>query len=382
MKIVQVVGARPQFIKYYPVSLAIEKYNKSSAGAVENILIHTGQHYDYTMSEIFFAELGIKRPEYHLGVGSGPHGEQTGQILQKAEEVLIRERPDVLVVYGDTNSTLGGALAGAKLHIPVAHIEAGLRSFNRYMPEELNRVLTDHSSSMLFCPTEYAVKNLYNEGFISVVNEGKLTDKSLDVSYEADINNPMVFNVGDVMYDVLLSAVTVATEKSGILKKLRLSKKGYVVLTIHRAENTNINSNLDDIVEFVNEVSNGSPVIFTVHPRTKKILEAARKSFADNVIFIDPVGYFDMIWLIKNSALILTDSGGMQKEAFWLKVPCITLRDKTEWPETVRSGWNILYQDYKGPHQPVDSDELLYGDGNTAERIVDIILKGFGKEKV
>ena len=375
VKVAQIVGARPQFIKYSPISQAIDRFN-SSGKVIENILIHSGQHYDYAMSDIFFNELGIKEPQYHLGVGSGSHGIQTGHILQRAEKVLLKEKPDLLLVYGDTNTTLGGALAAVKLLIPVAHIEAGLRSYNKYMPEEVNRILTDHSSSVLFCPTEAAVENLRKEGFRFMVNEGKPLDRNFNLSsYAAHLTNPLVFNVGDVMYDALLSSVEIAAEKSHILENLDLAQKEYSLLTLHRAENTNNCEKLEGIIDFVNDVSAGKTVIFPVHPRAINALNLTRKTFADNVKHIKPVGYFDMIWLLKNSARIFTDSGGLQKEAYWLKIPCITLRDETEWIETVQSGWNILYRDYKGTHNPSDTDVFLYGNGKAAEKIVDIIVK-------
>lgn len=379
MKIVQIIGARPQFIKYSPVAGAIDSHNRVSDKQIENILIHTGQHYDYVMSEIFFGELGIKDPHYNLGIGSGGHGLQTGQILLKVEEVLLKETPDAVLVYGDTNSTLGGALAAIKLHIPVAHVEAGLRSYNKYMPEEINRVLTDHSSSLLLCPTETAVRNLEKEGFSSIINGGKYIGRNFDLSsYAAGITNALVLNIGDVMYDVLLTAVEIAGTKSEVLKKLTHSGEKYYVLTLHRAENTCSDEKMDKIVDFVNDVSSGSPVIFPAHPRTQKALRDNGIKFGENIRMVEPLSYFDMLWLLKNSELVLTDSGGLQKEAYWLKVPCITLRDETEWVETVQSGWNILYRDYKGTHKTSDADVLLYGDGKAAERIVDAIIETIG----
>ena len=253
IKVVHIIGARPQFIKYYPVSKAIDNFNGLSRGVIENILVHTGQHYDYNMSRVFFDELGIQEPHYHLNVGSGTQGYQTGQILQKVEEVLLNENPDTLVVYGDTNSTLGGALAAVKLHIPVAHIEAGLRSYNKYMPEEINRINTDHVSSVLLCPTEVSVANLRKEGFSYVGNNGKLLAGDFDFSsYAASPSQPVVFNVGDVMCDVLNFAVEKASRVSRILEELNLVEKVYGVMTLHRAENTDNPDRLRSIVDFSN----------------------------------------------------------------------------------------------------------------------------------
>lgn len=377
MKIANVVGARPQFIKYFPVSEAIKKFKNTSGMVVQDILIHTGQHYDYRMSKIFFDEFGIREPQYHLGVGSGSHGSQTGQILQKMEEVLLKEKPDVVVVYGDTNSTLGGALAASKLHIPIAHVEAGLRSYNKYMPEEINRVLTDHVSSILICPTEAAVGNLRREGFTNILNDGKLYDAFDGRCRKAtdDIANSLVINVGDVMYDVLLYAVEIATRRSKIMEQLQVSSKNYCLLTIHRAENTDDQERLKEVINFVNDVSAGTRIIFPVHPRAKKAFETMKIRFGDTVSSIEPLGYFDMIMLLKNSKCVLTDSGGLQKEAYWLKVPCITLRNETEWVETIQSGWNVLYKDYKGQRDLSNDDGISYGDGKAAEKIIRVLYE-------
>ncbi|MFH0931507.1 MAG: UDP-N-acetyl glucosamine 2-epimerase [Candidatus Zixiibacteriota bacterium] len=371
MKIAQIVGARPQFIKYFPLSKAIERFQENHKIKLQDILIYTGQHYDYEMSNIFFQDFGVREPDYPLGVGSATHGEQTGQILQKAEEVLMKEKPDVLFVYGDTNSTLGGALAAVKLHIPVAHIEAGLRSYNKFMPEEINRVLTDHSSSLLLCPTKNAVNNLRREGFEIIINEGKLINNPVDfLPYNAALNTPVVCNVGDVMYDVLLSSVEIAGKKSYVLNELNIKPKEYNVLTLHRAENTDNLERLQSLLDFVIETSSDKQIIFPVHPRTRKVLQNLPPEVLKNINMIGPIGYFDMVWLVKNSFLVFTDSGGLQKEAYWLKVPCITLRDETEWIETVKSGWNVLYKNYIGQHNLLDADTLLYGDGSAAEKII------------
>lgn len=381
MKIAHVVGARPQFVKFTPISWAINKFKHTISSPLESVLIHTGQHYDYAMSDIFFRELGIQEPDYHLGVGSGPHGMQTGLILQRVEEILSRLRPDVLVVYGDTNSTLGGALAAVKLHIPIAHVEAGLRSFNKRMPEEVNRILADHISTVLFCPTEAAVENLRREGFSGVINNGKYIIHTQElVPYHRQVSPPWVINAGDVMYTLILGILETAKERSTILKDYRLEEKKYYVATLHRAENTDDEDRMKTMVAFINQVAAGTPVIFPVHPRTRKALEPFRSSFAAPVKMIDPLGYFDMVWLLSNSALILTDSGGLQKEAYWLKVPCITLREETEWVETIKSGWNILYRNYTGAHRPSNADEHFYGDGKNAERIVDALNVIFSEE--
>lgn len=379
MKIAHIVGARPQFIKYFPVSEAIKKHSQEKN--TSDILIHTGQHYDYNMSKIFFDKFGIKEPEYHLGIGSGIHGMQTGNIIQKVEEVLLNEKPDLIVVYGDTNSTLGGALVASKLHISIAHVEAGLRSFNKSMPEEINRILTDHVSTFLLCPSKTAVTNLINEGFNNFQNNGEILSQSyffqdsLVKNVKVDNNNPLVLNVGDVMYDVLLYAVEITEKQSTILEQLQLTSRNYYLMTLHRAENTDNVKRLEEIIGFVNDISGGKDVIFPIHPRTKNIFGNTKIKFAENVKIIDPVDYFDMLQLLKGSTLVLTDSGGLQKEAYWLEIPCITLRRETEWVETIKSGWNVLYKDYNGSHKPTDTKRTCYGDGKASERIVSIIDK-------
>lgn len=349
--IVSVVGARPQFIKSAVVSRELRKVAKE-------ILVHTGQHYDYEMSGVFFEELRIPTPEYNLGVGSGSHGWQTGQMLMKIEAVLKKEKPDWLLLYGDTNSTLAGALAGAKLHVNVAHVEAGLRSFNRGMPEEINRVLCDRVSSLLFCPSETAVKNLAAEGISAGVHL-----------------------VGDVMHDVMKRMLPVARERSSILSRLGLEESRYLLATIHRAENTDNPQRLRGIIEAFNRLK--ETVILPLHPRTRKETEKNGLRIASHVHVIEPLGYLDMIRLEKSAKFILTDSGGIQKEAYWLGVPCITLRNETEWIETIETGWNVLagfqtdrileaVRTFRTPlsHRP------LYGEGKAAELIASIILHG------
>jgi len=370
MKIIHIVGARPQFIKCLPVQKAII----SLYPYVEDILVHTGQHYDYMLSEVFFNDLGLKSPKYHLGVGSGFHGEQTGKIIERVERILKQEKPDMVIVYGDTNSTLGGALAASKLHIPIAHVEAGLRSFNRYMPEEINRVLTDHMSSYLFCPTQRATLNLKNEGFLNILNNGKLVDSKDILGFSnLGLEGPIVVNVGDVMYDVILDAIEIAKKNSRILSYLKLNAKEYHLLTLHRQENTDNRMKLLELFHFVSEASTTKKIIFPAHPRTRKAIDQFDINLPQSIILIDPIGYFDMLLLLMNSSMVFTDSGGLQKEAYWLKVPCITLRDETEWIETVESGWNVLYKDYKGFHKFSENCKNLYGDGKAGLRIAQLL---------
>lgn len=314
IKVLTIIGARPQFIKSALVSRELRK-------VATEVVVHTGQHYDANMSKVFFEELNIPKAEYNLGIGSGLHGEQTGNMLGGIETVLIKERPDIVLVYGDTNSTLAGALAAAKLHVPVAHVEAGLRSYNRCMPEEVNRIVTDHLSTALFAPTSTAVKNLRHEG----IKKG-------------------VHLVGDVMYDAVLQNVQAAEAKSRILNRLAIRPKAYVLATVHRAENTDDARVLRNIVEAFCEISLNEPLIWPVHPRTRKVLArlATRIPKRTQLRLIEPVSYLEMLKLEKNARVILTDSGGVQKEARWFQVPCVTLREETEWVETVEAGWNTL----------------------------------------
>jgi UDP-N-acetylglucosamine 2-epimerase len=353
--VVTIVGARPQFIKSAPVSKALR-----NAGHHET-LVHTGQHYDHKMSQIFFEEMSIPAPEVNLGVGSGAHGWQTGQMLAGIEKVLMAEKPNWVLVYGDTNSTLAGALAACKLRIPLAHVEAGLRSFNREMPEEHNRVLTDHCSDMLFCPTRTAVDNLAHEGIANGVHL-----------------------VGDTMYDAVLQFAESAQQRTTILQDFGLLSQGYLLATIHRAYNTDVPENLRNIWSAL--IDSGEPVIFPVHPRTRQRLAALQGEFhlreaSQNLRIIEPVSYLEMLVLEKNARAILTDSGGVQKEAYFFGVPCVTLRPETEWAETVASGWNVLadtdpqkiihaVQKHKWPdNQPPQ----VFGKGDAAARIVEIL---------
>ena len=347
MKIITVLGARPQFIKAAPLSEALQKKH-------EEKIVHTGQHYDYQMSEVFFEELGIHKPDYFLGVGSKQHGAQTGEMLTGVEEVLLQEKPDWVLVFGDTNSTLAGALAAAKLHIPIAHVEAGLRSYNRQMPEEVNRVLTDHISTLMFCPTDQAVKNLSLEG----LTQG-------------------VVRTGDVMADALYYHARRA-EARGKQENLLYPKKSYLLATVHRAENTDNPSRLQGIMNAFARIE--GKIVLPLHPRTKKLLHDHHITLSKNVEVIDPVGYLDMIFLEKEAEQILTDSGGVQKEAYLWQVPCVTLRDETEWVETVNTGWNTLtganteeivaaVLNYRNNPLPPYL-ENLYGNGRASENIV------------
>jgi UDP-GlcNAc3NAcA epimerase len=310
MKIISVLGARPQFIKAAVVSRAFREYRAD----VREVIVHTGQHYDASMSDVFFDELEIPRPDYNLGVGGGSHGQNTGRMLESIESVLLNEKPDWVLVYGDTDSTLAGALAAAKLHIPVAHVEAGLRSFNRKMPEEINRVLTDHVSSLLFTPTATANRNLANEG----------------------IAGDLVQQVGDVMYDAALYYRNKAQRPEKLEKE-----SGFILFTLHRAENTDNPERLSNIITALNYVGAETPVVLPLHPRTKKLL-VKQNLGTHNISLLQPVGYLQMVWLLEHCKQVVTDSGGLQKEAYFFGKPCITTRDETEWVELVEAGWNVL----------------------------------------
>ena len=375
MKIVTVIGARPQFVKAAPLSRLILKQYSAK---ISEIIVHTGQHYDANMSDIFFEELEIPKPAYHLGVGSGSHGVQTGKMLAEIEKVLQMESPDLLIIYGDTNSTLAGALAAAKIHIPIAHIEAGLRSFNMLMPEEQNRIIADHLSSLLFCPAETAIRNLAKEN----IYDGKILKNSMKKPV-------LVKNVGDIMFDAVLFNSKISDAKSSILKNLQLTGDGYVLTTIHRQENTDDPEKLRSIFAALGKID--SPVVIALHPRTKKFIGQYGIKLSGNLLIIEPVGYLDMIQLEKNSKMIITDSGGVQKEAYFFKKPCITLRDETEWVETVDAGWNYLaeiseeviirkYQEIKSRDFSGMEYHPLYGDGNASERILSFITASFDRD--
>ena len=352
-KIVTVLGARPQFIKASVVSHAI-----AQTPGLQEVLVHTGQHFDANMSDVFFDELGMSKPDYFLDIHGGSHGVMTGRMLAEVEQVLLKEKPDIVMVYGDTNSTLAGALAAVKLHIPVAHVEAGLRSFNMAMPEEVNRILTDRISRWLFTPTASAAHHLANEG----------------------IAPEQIIPVGDVMFDVALHHGKRVKENTGLMAEIDLNPHNYVLATIHRAENTDHPARLSNIIEALYETAQHMPVVWPIHPRTRQILERNGRFewLAQRVTIIEPVGYLNMVQLEKYSALIVTDSGGVQKEAFFYGVPCVTVRDETEWVELVESGWNRLAP-------PTDTARLCkgimgaigthgaainpYGDGTAARNI-------------
>ena len=343
MKIVSIVGARPQFIKAKAVSEAIKQNNRDGCEeSIEEVLVHTGQHYDENMSKVFFDELAIPKPDYNLGIGSGLHGVQTGRMLEAIEGVFLKESPDWVIVYGDTNSTLAGALAAKKLGLRIAHVEAGLRSFNMNMPEEINRVITDRISDLLFCPTATSVANLFAEGFKNLYMDGELI-KSFSVPIAGF---PLVANVGDVMYDASLLFKELAKTKSGILSSLGLAKKGYALATVHRAENTDNGERLRDITDGLLGIAEELPVVFPVHPRTMAAMKREgierRLNKCKSVYLLPPLPYLDMIFLEQSARVVITDSGGVQKEAFFYEVPCITVRDETEWIETVEAGMNIL----------------------------------------
>lgn len=350
--ILSIVGARPQFIKCAPLSKRIRS-------EFIEVLVHTGQHYDENMSDVFFSELGIPNPDYNLQIGSGSHGEQTGRMLESIERIILEEKPDLVLIYGDTNSTIAGALAATKLNIPVAHVEAGLRSYDRRMPEEINRVLTDHISDLLFCPTGVAVSNLLMEG----ISEG-------------------VYITGDVMVDALYHALPIAREKSRVLSDTGITSGAYYLATVHRPANTDNRENLLSIFTAFSKLP--YPVVFPIHPRTKKYLAlfGIDPHAYPSVTLIEPQPYLDMVRLLDGCRLVLTDSGGLQKEAYILKKPCITLRDTTEWVETVDEGWNILtgagegeilngvrsLEGYTGNHQQ------CYGEGDAAVKMVQILM--------
>ena len=355
MKILTVIGARPQFIKASVVSAAIEK-----SRSLEEKIIHTGQHFDANMSNIFFDQLAIPKPHYQLDINSGSHGVMIGRMLEEIEKICLAEKPDRLMVYGDTNSTLAGALAASKLHIPVAHIEAGLRSFNMRMPEEINRILTDQVSDILFCPTDTAVKNLKNEGF--------------------DAKPVQVLNVGDVMQDSSMFFAERAVKGNSLSE---VPEKDFIVATLHRAENTDDPLRLKSIIDALNYIhQNILPVILPLHPRTQKVVKSLGLKL--EMLVLEPVGYLEMIWLLKNCNAVVSDSGGVQKEAFFFKKPCITMRDQTEWVELIENGVNVLAgadtqkiidltQAMLG--KVIEDPNNLYGGGQASQNIVQVLEK-------
>ncbi|MEI8397113.1 MAG: UDP-N-acetylglucosamine 2-epimerase (non-hydrolyzing) [Rhodospirillaceae bacterium] len=340
-KIVTVLGARPQFIKAAAVSRAVAERQE-----LVEIIVHTGQHFNPEMSDVFFQELKLPRPGYDLGISGGGHGQMTGRMMERLEAVMTEERPDWVLVYGDTNSTLAGALVATKLNIPVAHVEAGLRSFNRRMPEEINRLVTDHVSTLLFCPTRTAVANLAAEGITSGVHA-----------------------VGDVMYDCTLTAILQARLNSTILAHLGLAPGSFALATIHRAENTDTPDHLRTLLDYLRSQARDEPIVLPIHPRTRFAVERFGLAL-DGLLVIDPIGYLDMTRLLDACTQVLTDSGGLQKEAYFHRKPCITLRAETEWTETIECGWNRLWTqpDYR-PRRPIEE----YGDGYAARRIIDFL---------
>lgn len=348
MRILSIVGARPEFIQSAPVSKALRNQH-------QEILVHTGQHYDYLMSQTFFDEIGIPTPDYNLEVGSGSHAKQTAEILVRLEDVMLKERPGLVIIRGDTNSTLAGALAASKLHIPIAHIEAGERSFDRRMPEEINRLAADRLSDLFFCVSQTAVQHLRGEGIRDSVHW-----------------------VGDVMLDAMLANLPLAREKSSILGRLGIASKKYALVTIHRAANTDDPGRLRKILSALSRVED--EVIFPVHPRTRGVIEKLEVEVGERVRMIEPVGYYDMVVLEENARVIATDSGGVQREAYFLKAPCLTLRDETEWTETVEAGWNRLVgADEQAilsawrSFNPPDVQSPIFGDGTASEKILQIV---------
>jgi UDP-GlcNAc3NAcA epimerase len=358
--ILTVVGARPQFVKAAVVSRALREFQ-----SLREVLIHTGQHYDANMSEIFFAEMEMSAPVHNLSVGSGSHAVQTARMLEALEPIVLKYNPRCVLIYGDTNSTLAASLVSAKIGVPVAHVESGLRSFNRAMPEEINRTIADHLSDLLFAPTRLAVKNLLSEG----------------------IKRRKIIETGDVMLDAALFYGEQARRKSEIMKKLRLEARGYVLATIHRAENVDDPARLDLICSALLEVSKKMPVVFPVHPRTRNKLKRLVGRKGSRVLSIDPVGYLDMVALETGAAVIATDSGGVQKEAYFHRVPCVTLRTETEWVELLKTGWSVLAPPMKRTRLAeiilsrvgtVGREQALYGDGFASRKIAVSLVKAFG----
>ena len=362
MKIITIIGARPQFIKAAMVSRGILEHNKDNSSKIEEFILHTGQHYDDNMSRVFFEEMGIPSPHWQLQCGNGSHGEMTGRMLAEIEKIIKVVTPDYVLVYGDTDSTLAGALAAAKLHIPVVHVEAGLRSFNKQMPEEINRVLTDHVSTLLCCPTHTAIENLKNEGIQAGVH-----------------------HVGDVMYDAALAFGKLCNSAPDRLTLLGIKSKSFSLCTVHRAENTDSAERLGEIVEALKSIATDSqPLVFPLHPRTRKYLKQyslfGELEQHKNIHLTNPLSFLDMVMLEKHASVILTDSGGIQKEAYFHQTPCITLREETEWTETVEAGWNQIagYKTasilYCFANIPTERKEITeYGDGNAAGKIITLL---------
>lgn len=363
MHVLTVIGARPQFVKAAAVSRAFKRFNESTESPIVETIVHTGQHYDANMSDIFFSEMGIPAPDHQLAIGGVSHGAMTGRLLEQIETLLMDLSPDAVMVYGDTNSTLAGAMAASKLPTKLIHVESGLRSYNRLMPEEINRVATDHISDVLFCPTETAVRNLKTEGIV--------TDEIRQVHM-----------VGDVMYDAALHYSKESEDKSDLLERIQMTDRPFILCTLHRAENTNDTQRLERILEALATLNATIPIVLPLHPRTAKATDEAGLSLLlSELTTIPPVGYFDMLGLIKGCSLVATDSGGLQKEAFFFQKPCVTMRTETEWIELVESGVNVLAGD---PAQIVGAsqdmlnldfpqDLTLYGNGDASDKIAQAI---------
>ena len=380
MKIVTIIGARPQIIKAAALSRAIKTHY---ANEIQEIIVHTGQHYDDNMSAVFFDELGIPRPDYNLHVGSASHGVQTARMTEGIEGILLKEQPDFIVLYGDTNSTLAGAVAAAKIHIPIAHVEAGLRSFNKAMPEEINRIVCDHCSTLLFSPTQAGVENLQREGF-ALNNEPPYT-----------IDNPKLYHCGDIMYDNSLHFAEIAETKTNIINKLGLKDRPFILATIHRDTNTDYPERLSAIFKAIVRLSEECQIVLPLHPRTSKLLktnldEDLQKQIFNNtnISLIPPVSFLEMIALERHAQLVMTDSGGVQKEAYFFKKPCIILRPETEWIEIVQTGNAILadanesrimqaWQHFKD--NPPTKFPEIFGDGQAAEFMLENMLKAWKK---
>ncbi len=378
MKIVTVIGARPQIIKAAAFSRAIKN---GFSDRIKELIVHTGQHYDANMSGVFFEELGIPQPDYNLNVGSGSHGKQTAAMIAGIEEILLKEKPKAIVLYGDTNSTLAGAIAASKMHVPVVHIEAGLRSFNKHMPEEINRITCDHASTLLFSPTKAGFDNLVKEGFKS------------DAKPPYNTNNPKIYHCGDVMYDNSLYFATIAEQKSKVMEQHGLQKNNFILATIHRDSNTDVPERLNALFSALFEIhqKNNIPVVLPLHPRTKKFLpqNLDKKLLADiekakEFIITEPMSFLDMIMLEKNCSLVMTDSGGVQKEAFYFEKPCIILRPETEWVELLDCGAALLADADKQKvlagwdHFKAKKDlsfPKLFGDGHASEFICSEMVK-------
>jgi len=378
MRILTVIGARPQIIKAAAISRAINTHFKDQ---ISEIIVHTGQHYDENMSAIFFTEMGIPTANYNLSVGSGNHGAQTAKMIEGIESILLKERPDALLVYGDTNSTLAGALAATKIHIPVVHIEAGLRSYNKAMPEEINRITCDHCSTLLFSPTNQGIENLKKEGF------------SMAIHPKAHIDRPLVFKTGDIMYDNSLYFSSIANENNRLLKQLNLTPNSFILCTIHRDSNTDHPDSLNQIIRGILEIQriSNQTIVLPLHPRTRKkmnelleadVVEELQKN--PRIQVIDPAGFLDMISLESNCNLVITDSGGVQKEAFFFQKPCIILRDQTEWVEIVENGNALLVGSNEDKlieafHQLAQKNDFtyppLFGNGHAAEDICRLMIE-------